>query len=224
MVAAYGISRLRERVTSPIILASASPRRRQFLCDLGVTFHIQVADVDELPHLGESAADLALRLAVEKVQAVARLQPSGLDPIIIGADTVVALGPVILGKPRDAAEAIQMLRRLRGRVHDVHSAVSVLSGGRQSSRISTTRVFMRTYTDREIRAYVDSGDPMDKAGAYGVQHLMFAPVERLDGCVAGVMGLPLGDLVDLLSERGISISTPVRRICQRYTPFACCQA
>jgi septum formation protein len=209
-----------------LILASQSPRRQQFLRELGLTFDILVAGIDETPRPGEMPVILARRLAEEKAQAVAGSLSADAPPaLIIAADTVVALDAQLLGKPASAAEATAMLASLRGRPHSVHSGVSVLSiqEGRQSTRVNSTRVTMRAYTDAEIAAYVASGDPLDKAGAYAIQHPVFAPVARLEGCLSGVMGLPLGDLRDLLAEFGVEIGRPLAPVCEQYSDrFRCC--
>jgi septum formation protein len=210
-----------------LILASASPRRQQFLRDLGLTFTVVVADIDETPRPQEAPIDLARRLAASKAQAVAaRLSPSAQPRLIIAADTVVALGELQLGKPADAADATAMLRQLRDRVHQVHSGISVLatSSGQQRTVVNTTDVRMRAYTDAEIAAYVATGDPMDKAGAYAIQHREFAPVQALTGCISGVIGLPLADLRDLLAGFGVTLPHSVVDACQPHTAFRCCQA
>lgn len=210
-----------------LILASQSPRRQRFLRDLGLTFTIMAADVDETPRPGETPVPLARRLAEEKAQAVAESLPADAPPaLIIAADTVVALGERLLGKPANADEAATMLARLRGSPHTVHSGVSVRSTAddRQLTRVNSTRVTLRAYTDAEIAAYVASGDPLDKAGAYAIQHPKFAPVARLEGCLSGVMGLPLGDLRDLLAAFGVEIGRPLAPICEQYSDrFGCCQ-
>jgi septum formation protein len=210
-----------------LILASASPRRQQFLRDLGLTCTIVVADIDEMPLPEETPIALARRLAASKAQAVAgRLSPSTQPRLIIAADTVVALGDLQLGKPTDAADATAMLRQLRDRVHQVHSGVSVLDAGtgQQRTVVNTTDVRMRAYTDAEIAAYVATGDPMDKAGAYAIQHREFAPVLALTGCISGVIGLPLADLRELLGEFGVTLPQDVVSACQPHTDFRCCQA
>jgi septum formation protein len=209
-----------------IILASASPRRKQFLQDLGLSFTVQVADIDETPQAGEAPVALAHRLAEEKARAVAaRLAPGPAPFLVIAADTVVALGKILLGKPTDAAEATAMLVQLRARTHDVHSGVSVLDAqtGEQRTTVSTTLVHMRAYSDEEIAAYVATGDPLDKAGAYAIQHQEFAPVSAVDGCVSGVIGLPLAALRDLLLTFGVSLPVDVAAVCQPHTDFVCCQ-
>uniref|UniRef100_A0A540V9C5 dTTP/UTP pyrophosphatase n=1 Tax=Litorilinea aerophila TaxID=1204385 RepID=A0A540V9C5_9CHLR len=214
-----------------LILASASPRRRQFLAELGFQFTVLAADIDETPLPGEAPVELARRLAEAKAQAVARQcremgrpQPNAAT-LVVAADTVVALGDVLLGKPEDEADATRMLRTLRGRPHQVHSGVSVLrlDDGQQRTRVNSTTVHMRHYSDAEIRAYVASGDPLDKAGAYAIQHPTFAPASRVEGCVSGVIGLPLADLVALLADFGLAWQGSLPTLCGRHTSFPCCQ-
>jgi predicted house-cleaning NTP pyrophosphatase (Maf/HAM1 superfamily) len=138
---------------------------------------------------------------------------------------VVALGQTLLGKPADHAEATTMLKALRQRTHEVHSGVSVLAtnSGTQRTYVNTTQVLMRNYSDAEIAAYVATGDPLDKAGAYAIQHRTFDPAQTIQGCLSGVMGLPLGDLRNLLAEFGVQLSA-IPAACQRHSEFACCQA
>lgn len=209
-----------------LILASGSPRRQQFLRELGLPFVVQVADIDETPYAAEAPIALAQRLATTKAQAVAaRLDTGETNYVIIAADTVVALGDQLLGKPADAAEATQMLTILRDTEHAVHTSVSVLGwpSGVQQTCVNSTQVQMRNYSDAEIAAYVATGDPLDKAGAYAIQHPEFAPVCALHGCMSGVIGLPLGDLRKLLAEAGVEVTETIATICRRQTAFPCCQ-
>ena len=213
-------------MTGRVILASGSPRRQQFLRELGVEFVVQVADIDETPFAAEEPTALALRLAETKARAVAARQANSAAPaIIIAADTVVALGKHLLGKPADAAEATHMLTLLRDREHEVHTSVSVLCwpSGEQQSCVNTTEVQMRNYSDADLAAYVATGDPLDKAGAYAIQHPDFSPVCALRGCLSGVIGLPLGDLRALLANVGVVLTAPLAPVCRRQTTFACCQ-
>lgn len=216
--------------TIQIILASGSPRRQQFLRDLGLSFQIVVADIDETPRPGEAPLILVRRLAEEKAQAVAEMLSSGEGShLIIAADTVGDLDETLLGKPVDAADADRMLRALRARPHQVHSAICVLyitpqqQVMGQRTVISSTDVHMRNYSDSEIAAYVASGDPLDKAAAYAIQNPDFAPVYAIDGCLSNVIGLPLADLCDLLAGFGISIEIPLPPLCEAHADFTCCQ-
>ena len=208
-----------------VVLASSSPRRQAFLRDLKLPFTVIPADIDETPLPGEAPAMLALRLASHKAQLVAAKFDAGERTVIIAADTVVALGDMLLGKPEDKADASRMLFLLRNCAHEVHSAVSVLDSatGQTETVVNTTTVWMRRYSDMEVALYVRSGDPMDKAGAYAIQHPTFEPARVINGCLSGVIGLPLGDLRDLLAHVGITLSTDVVPVCEAQTHFRCCQ-
>lgn len=216
-----------------LILASSSPRRQQFMSELGLDFDVQAAAIDETPRADEQPRALALRLARDKANAVAaRLTTQQQPALVIACDTVVAMGERQLGKPANRGEARAMLQALRARTHIVYTALCLrLSGeenweknwGRTWVRMSATKVTMRNYSDAEIESYIDSGDPFDKAGGYAIQHPDFAPVEALDGCASGVVGFPLADLRDLLAEAGVVIEQPLPPICERRVGFACCQ-
>jgi len=216
-----------------IILASASQRRQQFLRDLGLTFSIRLPDIDETPLPNEDPAAMTVRLAEAKAQAVARqlsapceLSVPYENVLIIASDTTVALDGEIYGKPEHAADAMRMLRDLRNRTHEVISAVTVLqpATARIATRVNRTAVTMRNYSDAEISAYVASGDPMDKAGAYAIQSPEFAPVCALDGCFASVMGLPLVELCELLATFGVTTPRTPLQVCSTINPFPCCAA
>ncbi len=207
-----------------LILASGSPRRQQFLRELGLAYQVVVADIDETPYADEAPIALAHRLAEAKAEAVAARLPKEAV-LIIAADTVVALGNQLLGKPLDDADAVQMLQTLRNRPHHVHSSVCVLDrrSGARLTRVNSTAVQMRDYSDAELAAYVATGDPRDKAGGYAIQHPEFAPVCALDGCISGVIGLPLRDMGDLLAAFGVTVAASVAAVCERQTAFHCCQ-
>lgn len=220
-----------ERTSEPIspatpllVLASSSPRRQVYLADLGLLFVAEPADVDETPLDGEHPIALAIRLAESKARTVAERFRGGRR-LIVAADTVVALGDRLLGKPEDDVDAWRMLDVLRDGPHDVHSAVSVLdtADGSLRTQVSSTIVVMRPYSDAEIDAYVATGDPLDKAGAYAIQHPTFNPAAAIEGCLSGVVGLPLGVLADLLAEAGVDVP-PVAPVCERRTHFPCCRA
>lgn len=216
-----------------IILASGSPRRQQFLQQLGLPHRIVVADIDETPLPQEQPIALAHRLAEAKASAVAarlqqeprNTQSTPTQQVIIAADTVVALGDQLLGKPADGVEATAMLETLRDQTHHVHSSVCVwtLPSNKHATRVNSTAAQMRDYTDTEIAAYVATGDPLDKAGAYAIQHPDFAPVCALRGCISGVIGLPLGDLHELLARMDVDTTADLVPICESHTQFACCQ-
>ncbi len=194
---------VRDDISPDVVLASASPRRRELLLALGLDFVSTASSDDEDISSDEPPAKVAERLALLKAESIAR---SNTNKAVIGADTIVVLYGAILGKPRDEAEASDMLRKLRGRQHDVITAVAVIRNGRSVVDHVTTKVAMRNYTDDEIAAYVSSGDPMDKAGAYAVQNPTFAPVASIDGCYLNVVGLPLCLLARLLREAGVEVT------------------
>ena len=202
-----------------LLLASQSPRRRQLLALLHLSFEVAVANVAEVPRTDEPPAELVIRLSQAKAHAVATYS----DAIVIACDTVVALDGEILGKPRDATEATSMLRCLRGRSHTVYSAVALLepATGRALTGVAATQVTMRPYTNAEIAAYVASGDPLDKAGAYAVQHPGFHPVAALQGCYANVVGLPLCHLTRCLHAWGVEPPCDVPVACQSHTSHRC---
>ena len=174
--------------TPPVILASASPRRRELLGNMGISFTVRISEADENIPNGTPPVCAVEMLARRKGEAVARETEE--DCLILAADTLVALGNRALGKPKDEAEAKEMLRELSGRAHEVHTGVAVLRGGRVYSGVCTTEVVFRSLTDGEIAAYVATGEPLDKAGAYGIQGLGGALVERIAGEFDNVVGLP----------------------------------
>jgi septum formation protein len=185
-------------------LASASPRRRQLLEQLGLSFEVVVADLDESPRPGEVPRDYVLRLAQAKAMAVAeRLGRPALP--VLAADTTVVLDGVILGKPRDREDAIAMLRRLGGRSHQVLSAVALWYTGRVRTALNQSELRLRAIGPEEAAAYWESGEPRDKAGAYGIQGMGAMFVEHLSGSQSGVMGLPLFETTVLLQEAGIGV-------------------
>jgi septum formation protein len=185
-------------VNVPVVLASGSPRRRDLLTLLGLTFDVAPADLDESWRNGEAPAVHAERLAREKALAGRRA-----GAVSIGADTIVVVDGAILGKPADRTEAAAMLRRLSGRAHVVHTALAVAYAGRVAAAVVATRVWFRPLAHDVIAAYLDTGEPMDKAGAYGIQGFGAVLVERIDGDYFTVMGLGLARLVDLLGEVGL---------------------
>lgn len=191
-------------------LASNSPRRRALLSLAGWNFQVRAVDIDESPLPDEPAAAYVLRLAETKARAACAF--AAPEDVILAADTTVADGDAILGKPADAYEARVMLRALRAREHSVYTALSVIDGGqqRQHSDRCLTRVWMRDYTDAEIDAYIASGDPFDKAGAYAIQHPTFQPVARLQGCYSCVVGLPVCRAAELLAQFGLLPSAAER--------------
>lgn len=205
---------------SSFVLASKSPRRRQLLAALGLEFTVDAADVDETPLPGEPPGVLVCRLCQLKAAAVAERYP---NKVVLAADTLVVLEGALLGKPADALEAVAMLTALRDRVHVVYTAVCVMDGEKVETRVSATDVTMRAYTDAEIEAYVETGDPLDKAGAYGIQDPQFAPVESWDGCYSAVMGLPMGLAAEMLGRAGVTASQDVVAACETMTGDRCCE-
>lgn len=187
----------------PLVLASASPRRRALLAQLGLAFAVLAPEIDETPAPGEDGAGLTRRLAGAKAAAVARERAGAL---ILAADTVVVLEERPLGKPADADEAAAMLVALRGRAHQVLTGVCAVDArGQARSAVMSTTVWMRHYSDAELMAYVASGDPLDKAGSYAIQHPSFRPVKRLRGCANNVVGLPLCLTSALLQLAGATL-------------------
>jgi len=207
--------------SSPVnlILASNSPRRKQLLALTGWDFTVSVADVDESQLENESPSDYVLRLAEKKARAV----EADTNTIILASDTTVVDGQNILGKPRDNAEAVAMLTQLRGRKHQVYTGVALLrvSDGFLLTDLCVTDVPMRDYSDEEIHAYVATGDPLDKAGAYAIQHPEFSPVASMDGCYASVMGLPLCHVTRMMHRMGIEPQADVPLQCQELLEYDC---
>jgi septum formation protein len=192
-----------------VILASASPRRRQLLDLIGIAHEVRPANIDETMRPRETPRRHAERLAREKASAVAKRDP---DLITIGADTIVVVNRKVLGKPRDVDDAARMLTLLSGREHVVTTAVAVSRGKKLRSAVEEVLVKFRRLRDDEIEAYIATGEPMDKAGAYGIQGYGATIVERIEGDYFAVMGLPIVRLIGLLRDVGVryrfgSIST-----------------
>lgn len=204
-----------------LILASNSPRRRKLFALGNWDFDVIVADVDETPLADEAPREYVLRLA--KAKALAVQHKAEADAVIIGSDTTVVDGNEILGKPIDEADAERMLKQLRGRTHQVYTGVAVyrVSDSKLTMELSITDVPMRNYSDEEIRAYIRTGDPMDKAGAYAIQHAEFQPVASMSGCFASVMGLPLCHILRALREFEIAPAADVPAACQQFLNYAC---
>jgi len=187
---------------SSLILASGSPRRRRFLENLGLEFTVEAADVDESHRSGELPGEFVCRLAEAKAAAVAAENP---EDWVIGADTVVVLAGEILGKPDNPGQALAMLKRLQGHTHEVWTGVSVLRRRTLSTRIFAVRteVTFAEASDSVLAAYVATGEPLDKAGAYGIQDLGVFLVGSLNGSYSNVVGLPLPELLGQLLELGV---------------------
>ena len=201
------------------VLASNSPRRRQLFGLGGWDFTVIVADIDETPLENESPREYVIRLAQAKASAI---QPKAeSDAVILGSDTTVVDGSEILGKPVDDEDARRILKQLRGRVHQVYTAIAILRNEKMVTDLSIIDVPMREYSDVEIEAYIKTGDPVDKAGAYAIQHPEFQPVSSLDGCRAGVMGLPMCHVLRTLSQFDIVTSADVPTACQSLLQYDC---
>ncbi len=203
-----------------LILASGSPRRRQLLSLLGVPFVIKVADVDERPLLGEAPSQMVLRISQAKALAMPDVGP---DELVVAADTTVVLEQQALGKPADAEEAVRMLRHLRDRPHLVYTGLALWhpASRRMICELGQSQVWMRDYDEQEIADYVASGDPLDKAGAYAIQHPGFDPVSHVEGCWLTVMGLPLCHLERGLAQAGIVVPATVPGACQAFNQREC---
>jgi septum formation protein len=183
-----------------VILASASPRRRELFRMIGIAHEVVPAHIDESYLPGERPEAHAERLAREKGAVIAARHP---ESVVISADTIVVIDEQVLGKPRDTAEATRMLRQLSGRTHTVFTAVAVARHGRVESDVDGVTVTFRELSEEDIAAYIATGEPMDKAGAYGIQGYGATIVERIDGDFFAVMGLALGRMIALLRRHGI---------------------
>ncbi len=185
-----------------IILASASPRRKELLDQINVSYQVYPVDLDETPWPDEAPLDYVQRVAAEK-SAACKAQLNTEIPIL-AADTAVILGAVIMGKPKNKAEAMAMLTQLSGKTHQVYSAIS-LRGREHGQAVSITEVTFRCLTEQEILAYWHSGEPVDKAGSYAIQGRGGAFIESIKGSFSGVVGLPLFETAELLSKQGIEL-------------------
>lgn len=181
-----------------LYLASGSPRRRELLTQLGLQFERLITDVEEQRQPGEAAESYVRRLASDKARAGVQIAPQDLP--VLGADTIVVLNGEVLEKPRDAAHAAQMLDKLAGQTHQVMTAVALADAQGELDCLVTTDVTFRTITAEEISHYIASGEPMDKAGAYGIQGLGGNFVRRINGSYHAVVGLPLVETSELLSH------------------------
>ena len=187
-------------MTLRVILASQSPRRRELLALVGIDHEVLPADINEDVRAGEQAVPYTERLAREKAAAIAAKHP---EAYVIAADTTVVVDGDILGKPVDQADARAMVKRLSGRSHTVCTGIAVAHGGRIESAVEQVEVTFRALSDAEIAAYVETGEPMDKAGAYGIQGWGATIVERVDGDYFSVMGLGVRRLVELFERHGV---------------------
>jgi MAF protein len=207
------------------ILASQSPRRHDLLSMAGYPFQVIVADVDEATVDLPDPAQNSIETARLKARTIAQQLPLSNNDrvIIIAADTNVALDDQILGKPADAGEAGSMLRALRGRDHQVHTGMSLidLKTGREVTAVQSSTVTMRSYNDHETEQYIASGDPLDKAGAYAIQHPQFRPVTTLDGCFLGVMGLSVCQLLKAMEQFDLPPRAQVDSLIRAHQGYTC---
>jgi septum formation protein len=181
-----------------LVLASASPRRQELLRSARINFEVQPADISEDSASGETATQCAERLAQEKALAVARKRPADL---VLGADTVVAIDGQILGKPADSHDAVRMLRLLSGRTHQVITGICLVVDGRLTTANESTTVTMSEISEQEIKDYVATGEPMDKAGAYAIQGIASRWIPRIEGDYSNVVGLPIARVYRMLTEK-----------------------
>jgi len=203
-----------------LVLASVSPRRRELLQQCGIDCAVMPVSAEELARAGETPEETAVRLACEKARlALKRLD--GRAGLILAADTIVADGGRMLGKPRDKDQAEEFLQRLRGREHRVITGVCLLRApdGGEKTDLAVTAVRMREYSPAELAEYLASGDALDKAGAYAIQHPSFHPVESIAGCYTNVVGLPLCRVYALLESAGETPDRPLPEGCR--TDGAC---
>jgi len=204
-----------------LVLASNSPRRKQLLALGNWKYETIVSNVDESQLADEAPKEYVLRLAQAKALAVAKkMQP---ENIVIGSDTAVIFGNSIFGKPKDEEDAKWMLKQLRGQTHQVYTGVAFyrVSDGKMLTELCVTDVPMRAYSDDEITAYIETGDPMDKAGAYAIQHPKFQPVESMHGCFAGVMGLPMCHVMRALRTLEVRPTADIPMACQNLLNYEC---
>ena len=200
-----------------LILASGSPRRRELLAQAGVAFTVEVADIDEAARPGEAAAKYVQRLAVEKAEAVwerYKASDDSADPItVLGADTTVVCDGEMLGKPVDQSDARRMLEKLSGRTHQVLTGIAAITRRATVSEVEITQVFFDLIGERELIEYLASGEPMDKAGGYGIQGYAARWIPRIEGCYFNVVGLPLARTLAVLAQaQSIGMSEVVPRL------------
>ena len=187
-----------------LVLASASPRRRELLAGLGLTFEVDVPDVDEAQLDGEAPEAMVVRLASAKALAVARRRAPA-RPLVIAADTTVVIDGEAIAKPRDVAEAAAFVARLAGRTHVVHTGHALRVGDREAIALRTTHVRLRALDEREVRAYAATGEGLDKAGGYAIQGIGATLIDGIEGCYGAVVGLSLPAVVLAARELGVRL-------------------
>lgn len=209
-----------QQTMNPVLLASNSARRRQLIRLTGWDVRLTSADIDESRKPDEPAREYVLRLAREKAYAI---QTSGQEALLVTADTIVVDGETIYGKPLSATDARDTLWALRGHTHQVMTAIALVNPGDQTmvTDLCISNVPMRTYTSTEVDAYITSGDPMDKAGAYAIQNKQFHPVMEFNGCFASVMGMPLCHLSRTAARLGQIVDDGIPERCQAALDYTC---
>jgi len=200
-----------------LILASGSPRRRELLTLLGLPFEVKPGQSDESVIDGEAPLDYVRRMALEKGKACNHKA----DAWVLSADTIVEQNGKVIGKPKDYAEAEEILKALRAKDHQVFTALNLCHDGQSRSTYCQTTVSMRAYRDEEITSYIHTNSPMDKAGAYAIQDFAFHPVSSLQGCWANVMGLPLCHLYKLTQQADLEPKIGIAKRCQSYLGIEC---
>ena len=201
-----------------VILASTSPRRRELLTLLGITFEIIPPVAEEIPSLGLSPLEQAKQFALDKALSIARRHP---DDLVLGSDTVIEIDGALVGKPRDLDDADTMLQRLRGHSHHVHTAIALIHETAYVTvvRVETALVRMTPFTDQELWRYLKTGESLGKAGAYSIQGEAARFIEKIKGDYPTIVGLPLRQTADLLEQQGVVLPTPVDEI-YRLKPYA----
>ena len=205
-----------------VILASTSPRRRELLALLGITFEIIAPAAEEIPSPDLSPREQTKQFALDKALSIARRHP---DDLVLGSDTVIEIDGTLVGKPRDLDDARTMLRLLRGRSHHVHTAVALIHEAAYVThvRVETALVRMKAFTDQELGRYLETGESLGKAGAYSIQGEAARFIESIEGDYPTIVGLPLRQTADLLEQQGVVLPTPVEEI-YRLKPYANWQA
>jgi septum formation protein len=208
------------KAMTPLLLASGSPRRRELLQLLGLPFRVALPSGEETTAPSGDARQRASDLACTKALSLAG---ANAEELIVAADTLVVLEGYVLGKPEDGASARRVLRALCARQHQVITGLAILppSTDAPAVQVIETQVWMRQYGDDEIVAYIARGEPFDKAGSYAIQDPFFRPVERIQGCYANVMGLPLCHLFCALERAGVNVPAALPQVCQTYTGHRC---
>lgn len=188
-----------------LVLASASPRRAELLQQIGINYLLHPVDIDETVHAGESPPDFVLRLALEKALCAKKdMEQQSINLPVLGSDTVVVINGEVLGKPQNAEHAVQMLTKLSGKKHKVHTAVAIVSQENEFSEVSTSVVEFTELDDETIHNYISTGEPLDKAGAYAIQGQAAQFIKSIEGSYSSIMGLPLFETANMLAMFGVN--------------------